>query len=117
MTMMASGCPVLNGVWYYPQMKLWNALDPKRQNVFSYNRYQHLFFKLADLKGSVDPVVTVPQGDVISVTVDARHFDFSRLPIDYVTVKLDEALDLPFNRTLKPAPSLTQDWLRFQVVR
>ncbi|MFM0145465.1 DUF7657 domain-containing protein [Paraburkholderia sp. RL18-085-BIA-A] len=117
MTMMASGCPVLNGVWYYPQMKLWNALDPKRQNVFSYNRYQHLFFKLADLKGSVDPVVTVPQGDVISVTVDARHFDFSRLPIDYVTVKSNEALDLPLNRTLKPAPSLTQDWLRFQVVR
>lgn len=117
MTMMASGCPVLNGVSYYPQMKLWNALDPKHQNVFSYNRYQHLFFKLADLEGSADPVVTVPQGDVISVTVDARHFDFGQLPIDYVTVKSSEALDLPLNRTLKSAPSLIQDWLRFRVVR
>ncbi|NMM02218.1 hypothetical protein HHL24_30375 [Paraburkholderia sp. RP-4-7] len=117
MTMMASGCPVLNGVSYYPQMKLWDALDPHKQNVFSYNRYQHLFFKLADLQGAVDPVVTVPQGDVINVTVDARHFDFRRLPIEYVTVKSDEGLDLPLNQTLAPAPSLSQGWLRFKVVR
>ncbi|MFM0220015.1 DUF7657 domain-containing protein [Paraburkholderia caledonica] len=115
MTMMASGCPVMNGVSYYPQMKVWDALDPDKQNVFSYNRYQHLFFKLADLQDARHPVVTVPQGDVIIVTVDARHFDFSRLPVDYVTVKSVEALDLPLNPTLKPAPSLTQDWLRFEV--
>jgi hypothetical protein len=117
MTLMASGCKVLNGVSYYPQMSLWRALDPDRRQVDLYNRYQHLFVDLADLKGSPSAVLENPQTDIVRITVDPHGFDFTRLPISYVLVRSDEAAALPSNPTLQKMTPLSPGWERFKVVR
>ncbi len=117
MTLMASGCKVLNGVSYYPQMSLWRALDPSGQQAGIYNRYQHLLVDLADLKGSPAPVLVSPQSDVIHITVDPRGFDFARLPISYVLVRSDATMTLSSNPTLQKMPALEPGWERFKVIR
>ncbi|MFM0328580.1 DUF7657 domain-containing protein [Paraburkholderia strydomiana] len=116
MALMASGCQVLNGVYYYPQMSLWRALDPERQHANIYNRYQHLFFELGELRGSSSPVLTSPQSDVIRITIDPSGFDFSRLPISYVLVRSNAAMTLSSNRTLRVVASSGDGWTRFEVI-
>jgi hypothetical protein len=117
MTLMASGCKVLNGVSYYPQLSLWRALDPNRQQVDVYNRYQHLLVGLADLKGSPLPLLVTPQTDTVRVTVDPHGFDFARLPISYVLVRSDAAMTLSSNPTLQKMAPFASGWERFKVVR
>lgn len=117
MTLMASGCKVLNGVSYYPQMSLWRALDPDRRQVDVYNRYQHLFVYLADLKGSPLPVLENTQTGRVHITVDPHGFDFARLPISYVLVRSDAAMTLSSNPSLQKMAEAASGWNRFKVVR
>ncbi|MGY6162389.1 DUF7657 domain-containing protein [Paraburkholderia strydomiana] len=117
MTLMASGCKVLNGVSYYPQMSLWRALDPNRQHIDIYNRYQHLLFDVADLHGSPSPVLVSPQSDVVHITLDPSGFDFSKLPISNVLVRSDSSMTLSSNHTLHELPPPAPGWSRFKVIR
>src|SRR5690606_38508716 len=48
MFLLASGIPVANGVFYYPQRTLWSRLDPAGSETNTYNRYQHLIYLGSD---------------------------------------------------------------------
>lgn len=116
MSLLASGCPVLNGIFYYPQMSLWHRLDPQGLQISTYNRYQHLLFQLASMHGSPHPILTTPHPDVVIVTIDSRGFDFGRLPIDYVLARSDALQDLTANPSLQQAGSPVNGWQKFNVV-
>jgi len=117
MVLMASGCPVLDGVSYYPQMRLWRSLDPDGAQSDAYNRYQRLFFKVADLHGSARPVIAATQTDTVTVLLDSKSFDFSRLPISTVLAKTEEREDLDANGSLKRIASPLRGFDMFTVVR
>ncbi|CAH2790551.1 MAG: hypothetical protein CPDRYMAC_2689 [uncultured Paraburkholderia sp.] len=117
MTLMASGCEVLDGVSYYPQMSLWHKLDPGGQQSQVYNRYMHLLVDVGDLHGSPAAQIMTPQSDVVRMTLDPKGFDFVQLPIAYVLVRADIAAALESNPSLQKMTPLSAVWSRFKVVR
>ena len=76
MFLVASGVPVVNGTFYYPQKSLWKRLDPLAQYVEVYNRYQHLHFVAAE-PDAKDVELYTRQADVVTVSINLRIFDFS----------------------------------------
>ncbi|WP_454824710.1 DUF7657 domain-containing protein [Paraburkholderia xenovorans] len=118
MSLLASGCSVLNGVFYYPQVSLWHTLDPEGRQVSTYNRYQHLMFELADLHGSREAELSTPQGDIVQVKVDPRAYDFRRLPITRLLVPSGTAQGLDSNPSVRAQTSSpASSWVVFDVVR
>ncbi|MFX1802708.1 hypothetical protein PWR66_03415 [Paraburkholderia sp. A1RO-5] len=117
MTMMASGCPVLNGVSYYPQESLWRVLDPKSERRDVFNRYQQLVFNAEDLHESTSPSITSPQADLVAVGLDSRAFNFRQLPIEYVVVPTGGMRQLEQNPSLRRVAPIAPSWERFKVVR
>ncbi len=71
----ASGQPVINGIFYYPQLSLWARLDPEGRHVQLYNRYQHLMFFLEP--GIEALQIQVPQPDVVRVLINPERMDFN----------------------------------------
>jgi hypothetical protein len=41
----ANGVPVISGVFYYPDLKLWNTLDPESNYEQIWNRYSRVIFR------------------------------------------------------------------------
>jgi len=78
MFLLASGLPVANGVFYYPQNSLWERLDSKHTESNTYNRYQHLFFSAGIVDGVESYRIETPQSDVVKVVVDIERFDFRK---------------------------------------
>jgi hypothetical protein len=117
MTLMASGCPILDGVSFYPQMALWRSVDPTGQQAAIYNRYQRLQFYLADMSGSPQPKITAPQLDTVRVDFDSRAFDFARLPISNVLIGSSSVQDLPLNPSLRKVVSPLSGFDMFKVIR
>jgi len=115
MTLMASGCPVLNGVSYYPQESLWRALDPKGERRHVFNRYQQIVFNAEDLHGSTSPIIFNPQPDLVAVGLDSRAFDFRQLPIEYVVVPIGGMRQLGQNPSLRLIAPIAPGWERFRV--
>lgn len=76
MYVLASGVPVANGVFYYPQFLLWGRLDKNRTKLNEYNRYQHLSFLGGIPEGGDRYKIESPQPDLVTVLVDLEHFDF-----------------------------------------
>lgn len=117
MVLMASGCPILDGVSFYPQKALWRSLDPDGQQADTYNRYQRLLFEAADLQGAARPVITAPQTDTVKVVFDSRNYDFSKLPISTVLVEAHGVPNLSSNRSLKQVVSPLPGFEMFTVAR
>ena len=75
MFLLASGVPVANGIFYYPQKTLWSRLDPSGVQADTYNRYMHLTY-LSALAPAKDYVLGTPRADVVTVTVNLETFNF-----------------------------------------
>ena len=84
MMLMASGVPVLTGVFFYPQKSLWKILDPNGAQTSVHNRYQHLIFLLNEKQHNQASFIRAPQPDLVYVDINGASFNFDSLPIDYV---------------------------------
>jgi hypothetical protein len=100
MLLLASGQPVSNGIFYYPQQTLWKRLDPDRTQENIYNRYQHLIFPLNPVAPPYYQIKS-PQADVVSVMVDTIHFDFRKTDADMLVAPSNEIVNLKLNQSLK----------------
>ncbi|GFM60529.1 hypothetical protein PSCICG_16890 [Pseudomonas cichorii] len=98
MFLFASGRQVVNGVFYYPQTRLWQQLDPAGRDVALYNRYQHLIFTgRPDVR---DVQITSPHLDVINVLFNQQQLDFNRTGAGLVIALESEQAVLDQNPTL-----------------
>lgn len=114
MFVLASGRALSNGIFYYPQQKLWQRLDPNREFMINYNRYQHLIVTV----GSVDAPyyrIESPQQDVVRILVDSERFDFSLIGADILLAPTRSLDELKKNRSLS---ILTEKngWASFSVL-
>jgi len=101
MLLLASGQPVTNGIFYYPQSQIWQRLDSNASQVGLYNRYQHLIFSL-DTSDLVSPYYRIenPSTDVVRVTISANRFDFSETGADALLTQAHNADFLKANSSL-----------------
>ncbi|MDN3512763.1 MAG: hypothetical protein NG784_15890, partial [Candidatus Jettenia sp.] len=77
----ANGIRVLNGVHLYPQLDLWEKLDPQRAYLPYYNRYAHVVF-LPDKGDEVE--FDTPQGDILNVSINPCHHFFKELQVGFI---------------------------------
>ncbi|GFM66295.1 hypothetical protein Q1J52_05800 [Pseudomonas lijiangensis] len=98
MFLFASGRQVVNGVFYYPQNRLWQQLDPGGRDVSLYNRYQHLIF--TGQTAVEDVQISVPHPDIVKVQVNLQHLDFNRTGAGVVIAPESEQVLLSQNPTL-----------------
>ncbi|MDD2759410.1 MAG: hypothetical protein PHH11_03835 [Methylomonas sp.] len=97
MYLLASGFPVANGIFYYPQKSLWERLDKDHTGTNIYNRYQHLLFS----GGVVDNYrIESPQDDIVRVVIDPENFDFRKTGAGFITAPQHEEILLKKNATL-----------------
>ncbi|MEP6559330.1 MAG: hypothetical protein ABJB17_12715 [Burkholderiales bacterium] len=96
--LLAAGLPITNGVFYYPPLSLWNALDPDHAFESVWNRYQHLVFEPMTA-GSIEPGdrfrVEKKRDDAVRVAFDPQRFDFQVPKAELVLAPAD--LDLSRN--------------------
>lgn len=78
MYLLASGFPVANGVFYYPQTSLWERLDKNYKHKNIYNRYHHLNFYGGLTENAETYRIETPHLDQVRVTVDLEKFDFGK---------------------------------------
>ncbi len=88
MLLAASGQPVSNGIFYYPQKTLWNRLDANGSQENVYNRYQHLMFTLGAVQTPYYHIES-PSPDVVKVVVDSTYFDFNKTGADILLASND----------------------------
>jgi hypothetical protein len=112
MFLAASGQPVINGVFYYPQTGLWSRLDPEGHQVQLYNRYQHLIFRGEPTVEAIK--ITVPQADVVTVLINLQYMDFARTGAGLLLASDSDSALLRQNRTLVPLRS-ENGWSWFRV--
>ncbi len=98
--LLAAGLPVANGVFYYPPMSLWEALDPGHVSKPVWNRYQHLVFEPAAGVAKAGYRIEQKGNDAVRVVFDPDRFDFGLAKAGLVLAPAD--LDLSHNPSLKP---------------
>ena len=98
--LLAAGLPVANGVFYYPPMSLWGALDPCHAAKPTWNRYQHLVFEPMAGVAAAGYRIEQKGNDAVRVAFDADRFDFGLAGAGLVFAPAD--LDLSHNPYLKP---------------
>ncbi|MBX8551239.1 hypothetical protein K5D68_16720 [Pseudomonas cichorii] len=98
MYLFASGRHVVNGVFYYPQTRFWQQMDPPGRYEPLYNRYQHLIF--TGHMGGEDVQISVPHADVVNVLFSPQHLDFNRTGAGVVIAPEGEQVLLSQNPTL-----------------
>lgn len=112
--LLASGVPVVNGVFYYPQKTLWSNLDPSSQELNIYNRYQHLFFT-SDGDGSNNSFrLESPQADVVRVAINLEKFDFKLTGAEILSTPIGNEPSLKRNSTVEFVRR-TDNWSWFRV--
>lgn len=100
MFLLASGLPVANGVFYYPQMSLWNRLDPDHTESNTYNRYQHLVFS-GGVSGNANHCrILSTWDDSVRVIVDLEQFDFRQSGAQILTAPRQDEEALRKNAVL-----------------
>lgn len=78
MSLMASGIPVVGGVFYYPQFKFWQQISHTPDEIKNtINRYQHLSFSSENLPKPDAYRIEATQLDAVKITIDPKRFDFS----------------------------------------
>ena len=115
MFLLASGKPVSNGIFYYPQKMMWNRLDPDGSQANIYNRYQHLIFSLGSVPTPYYRIES-PQADVVRVMVDTAHFDFRKTGAGVLVAPSNELNALKLNPSLAFV-SESDGWSRFVVLK
>lgn len=110
----ASGIPVANGTFYYPQKMLWNRLDPEGKHRDTYNRYQRLIFTGTD---SVDDyMLDTPSPDIVRVNINLQRFDFQKSGANFLLAPDGETKELNFNSSLSFINS-ADGWSWFSIVK
>lgn len=100
MYLVASGVPVANGIFYYPQKSLWARLDPNGKQSDIYNRYQHLSYSGVDTVSPGHFSLETPRPDVVKVKVDLENFDFALSGAGLITAPASSQLMLEKNKGL-----------------
>lgn len=115
MLLLASGLPVANGVFYYPQNSLWERLDKEHKKSNTYNRYQHLIFSGGYVESSDNYRIESPQADVVKIIVDLEKFDFRKTGARLITAPQHEEIALRKNAVLIHIKN-AKGWAWFQVI-
>lgn len=89
--LIASGVPTLNAVDVYPNPSVWHVLDPHGRSKFLWDRYANMRF-MPGLTGSA-PQITLPQADLLQVTIDPCGAAVRRLGVGFVVA--EEPLTAP----------------------
>ena len=116
MFLLASGFPVANGVFYYPQSSLWERLDKDHTKTNTYNRYQHLAF-LGGVVENMDNYRIEPPGpvlDQVRVVLDLERFDFRKTGARFIAAPQHEESALMKNAVLTFMKN-EQGWSWFQI--
>lgn len=100
MYLVASGVPVANGIFYYPQKSLWTRLDPSGVEADTYNRYQHLSYIGEENKSDKPWSLETPRPDVVRVKVDLENFNFALSGATLLTAPTTSKPLLEKNKTL-----------------
>jgi hypothetical protein len=114
MILAASGVPVVNGTFYYPQQTLWSHLDPSGRQLDIYNRYQRLIFTGNDSVESHS--LEAPSPDIVRVNINLKHFDFNKSGANLLLAPEQETLQLNANNSLSFITS-TNGWSWFNIVK
>lgn len=101
MYLVASGSPVANGIFYYPQKSLWTRLDPSGKESDTYNRYQHLSYSSEDSISSKHFSLETPRPDVVKIKVDLENFDFALSGANLITAPTSSQSALEKNKGLQ----------------
>lgn len=89
------GLKIYNVVQHYADRSIYNKFY---KHVSGSDRYNHLLIEINDTGENLN--VTIPQGDVIKISVNGRTFDFSEFGADYLIVTKDKGW-LDENSTLQ----------------
>ena len=115
MWMLASGLPVANGVFYYPQRSLWKRLDMNHTKSDIYNRFQHLFYFSGVTENTDNYRIESPQADVVRVVVDLEHFDFRKTGAGLLAAPQNNEVALRKNAVLTHIRN-ENGWSWFQII-
>jgi len=100
MSFFASGLPVANGIFYYPQNLLWQRLDEGHIKSDIYNRYQHLFFSSGTVDNKQHYYIESPSTDVVKVIINLKYFDFHKTSAQLIVAPDNDENALKNNSTL-----------------
>lgn len=75
---LACGAPAINSVNKYPNMELWNKLDPTGNNEYIYNRYAHFAISFTDGETNMELI----QDDVIRLNLGFK--DLKKTEAKYI---------------------------------
>jgi hypothetical protein len=114
MYLLASGLPVVNGVFYFPQRSLWERLDKAHVEIEKYNRYQHLSFLGGSVENTDNFRIETRQLDVVIVVVDLERFDFRKTGASLITAPQKDENELRKNATLSHMRN-ENGWSWFQI--
>jgi hypothetical protein len=76
------GVKSINGLHSYPQVRLWQTLDPERQDEEVWNRYAYVTFGLPPESAHVG--VKLVQKDLIWIELHPQNPRFKALSVDYL---------------------------------
>ncbi len=88
---LANGAKTLSGTYSYPQLSLWKGIDKNNENLPTYNRYAHVFFKFDDSQRK--PAFSLTSMDSFQVVLSACDpfldkynvkYLYGRTPVDSI---------------------------------
>lgn len=112
MFLAAAGQPVVNGIFYYPQLTFWARMDPDGSQVQLTNRYQHLIFLAQPAVETMQ--ITVPHPDVVMVLFNPQSMDFNQTGAGLIAAPDGTSAALSQNPTLSLLRS-EKGWTWFKV--
>lgn len=81
----ASGLDSLSGVYFVPDLALWNVLDPDGSKKRDWNRYAHVVFRFgAGTDADRPPSFRAVQADAIVIDIGLCRPELARLELRYV---------------------------------
>ncbi|MFT9078010.1 hypothetical protein [Ethanoligenens sp.] len=107
----ATGVRDLDGINFYPDMKKWTLIDPKRKYISTYNRYAHINVQLTK-----DPTsFSLLQMDSIQVSLNVD--DLQKWQVKYLlTTSTLEAFDDAEVQFLRVTPQTVNGYYIYQTV-
>ena len=115
MYLLASGLPVANGVFNYPQRSLWERLDINHTESNTYNRYQHLIFSGGVVEKTDKYRIELLSPVVVRVVIDLERFDFCKTGAGLLAAPQGEEGALRKNATLTHIMN-EKGWSWFQIM-
>jgi hypothetical protein len=77
----ANGAKSISGVYAYPQLEIWHALDQNKEYESFYNRYAHIIFEFNE--SQIDAKLSNPSPDTFIVTISPCDAFFKTFNTNY----------------------------------